>query len=84
LAASGLKGRAVVSKPLLHPINKRDREIVMGQKVQNLQSRKLERVLFTDESLKFTAEIGLRFSEPFHSSLHSTFRHSYLCSNLLL
>jgi hypothetical protein len=56
----------------------------MGQKVQNLQSRKLERVLFTDESLKFTAEIGLRFSEPFHSSLHSTFRHSYLCSNLLL
>jgi hypothetical protein len=36
----------------------------MGQKVQNLQSRKLERVLFTDESLKFTAEIGLRFSEP--------------------
>jgi hypothetical protein len=56
----------------------------MGQKVQNLQSRKLERVLFTDESLKFTAEIGLRFSEPFHSSLHSTFRHFYLCSNLLL
>jgi hypothetical protein len=35
----------------------------MGQKVQNLQSRKLERVLFTDESLKFTAEIELRFSE---------------------
>jgi hypothetical protein len=56
----------------------------MGQKVQNLQSRKLETVLFTDESLKFTAEIGLRFSEPFHSSLHSAFRHSYLCSNLVL
>jgi hypothetical protein len=72
LVASGLKVKAAVSKPLL------------CQKVQNLQSRKLERVLFTDESLKFTAEIGLRFSEPFHSSLHSTFRHFYLCSNLLL
>jgi hypothetical protein len=45
----------------------------MGQKVQNLQSRKLERVLFTEESLKFAAEIELRFSDPFHSSLHITF-----------
>jgi hypothetical protein len=34
--------------------------------------------------LKFAAEIELRFSDPFHSSLHITFWHSYLCSNLLL
>jgi hypothetical protein len=83
LAASVLKGRPAVSKPLLRPINKRKR-LLWAKKYKTYRVENWKRVLFTDESLKFTAEIGLCFSEPFHSSLHSTFRHSYLCSNLLL
>jgi hypothetical protein len=83
LAVSKPKGKAAVSKPLLRPINKSKR-LVWAKKYKNYIVKKLEKVLFTDESLKFTAGIGLRFSEPFHSSLHSTFRHSYLCSNLSL
>jgi hypothetical protein len=68
LAASGLKGRAAVSKPLLRPINKRKR-LLWAKKYKNYRVENCKRELFTDESLKFTAGIGLRFSEPFHTPI---------------
>jgi hypothetical protein len=83
LAVSKPKGKAAVSKPLLRPINKRKR-LLWAKKYKNYRIENWKRVLFTDESLTFTAGIGLCFSESFHSLLHSTFPHFYLCSNLSL
>ena len=54
LAASGRKGRVAVSKPFLRPKNKR-KEIVMGNQMQNLWCRRLEKKYFSLMNLNVKA-----------------------------